>query len=287
MKLLNYLENDKIRLGIKCDQGIIDVEKSAKIHSLDVPISMEEVISRGVAGAHILDKLIGQELNFIPEDEVTFAPPVMNPEKILCVGLNYLSHSKEAKEEQPKFPVLFSKCNNVLSAHKQDVILPKVASKYDYEVELVIVIGKEAKDVSKEDALSYVFGYTIGNDLSARDLQYRTSQWFLGKSLDGFAPVGPYLVMADDIDPNNVDLSCTVNGKVCQSSNSSNMIFDCATIISYASQFMTLKPGDLIFTGTPSGVMLGYPEDQQNWLKSGDEVTVSIEHIGSLTNVLV
>lgn len=146
------------------------------------------------------------------------------------------------------------------------------------------MIGKEAKNIAPEEALAYVFGYTIGNDLSARDLQLRTSQWLIGKTLDHFAPIGPYLVTADEIDPQNLAITCTVNGEIRQSASTNAMIFDCATIVSYLSHLMTLKPGDIIFTGTPSGVILGYPEDKQIWLQAGDQVEVTIEKLGSLSN---
>ena len=135
--------------------------------------------------------------------------------------------------------------------------------------------------------MSYVFGYTVGNDLSARDLQFLTGQWLLGKTCDGFAPNGPYLVTAKDVNPDDLDISCEVNGSVRQSANTNQLIFDRATIISYVSKYMTLKPGDIIFTGTPSGVILGQPQDEQEWLKAGDEIKVSIEKIGTLVNMMV
>ena len=165
-------------------------------------------------------------------------------------------------------------------------MLPLNAKQFDYEAELVIVIGKTVENVSRENAMSHIFGYTIGNDLSARDLQFRTGQWLLGKTCDGFAPIGPYLVTADEVDSSNLEISCSVNGELRQQGNTKNMIFDCAHIVSYLSQHMTLRPGDIIFTGTPAGVILGYPEEQRNWLKSGDEVVISIEKIGSLKNKL-
>ena len=211
---------------------------------------------------------------------------VTKPEKIICVGLNYVDHAKESNMDIPTYPVLFSKFNNALAAHNQTISLPKDAQKFDYEAELVIVIGKEASKISKEEALSYVFGYTVGNDFSARDLQFRSGQWLLGKSCDDFAPIGPVLVTSDELDPQNLDIKCTVNGELRQSANTRDMIFDCATIISYVSQFMTLKPGDIIFSGTPDGVILGNPEEKQQWLKSGDEVCITIENIGDLVNVL-
>jgi len=219
-------------------------------------------------------------------DTVRFAPAVLNPEKILCIGLNYAAHAKESKLPIPDYPTLFSKFNNALNAHKEPIVLPDTAYKYDYEVELVIVIGKTAHMIDKEDALDYVFGYTIGNDFSARDLQMRTPQWLIGKTFDGFAPLGPYIVPAAEADPAHFHVQSFVNGELRQDSNTNDLIFDCATIVSYLSQYMTLKPGDVIFTGTPSGVILGYPEDQQVWLKAGDTVTVKIDGIGELTNTL-
>jgi 2-keto-4-pentenoate hydratase/2-oxohepta-3-ene-1,7-dioic acid hydratase in catechol pathway len=153
---------------------------------------------------------------------------------------------------------------------------------------LVIVIGKTAKYIEKADALSHVFGYCNVNDLSARDLQMRTQQWLLGKSCDKFSPLGPYLVTADEVgDPNNLQIKCIVNGDVRQNSNTADMIFHCDEIVTYISQHMTLVPGDIILTGTPHGVVLGYPVDKQVWLKDGDIVTIEIEKLGSITNTMV
>jgi 2-keto-4-pentenoate hydratase/2-oxohepta-3-ene-1,7-dioic acid hydratase in catechol pathway len=286
MRLVNFKDGEQIRLGIKEERGIIDVEKTAKSNSLEVPSTIEEVIAGGEQSIAQLQALIGKEGTVISEKDITYAPSVTNPEKIICVGLNYVNHAEESKMDIPTSPILFSKFNNALAAHKQTIALPKNAEKYDYEAELVIVIGKEAKDVSKEDALSYVFGYAVGNDLSARDLQFRTGQWLLGKTVDNFAPIGPGIVTADEVDPTNLNISCKVNGEIRQNANTKDMIFDCATIVSYLSQHMTLKPGDVIFSGTPDGVILGYSEDRQIWLKAGDEIEVSIENVGTLTNVL-
>jgi 2-keto-4-pentenoate hydratase/2-oxohepta-3-ene-1,7-dioic acid hydratase (catechol pathway) len=286
MKIVNFKLGEQIRLGIKIEQGIIDVEQSAAAYSLEVPTIIEDVIAGGEKSLVQLAELAKKEVEIIPEEKIVYAPCVTNPEKIVCVGLNYMSHGAECKMDIPTSPVLFSKFNNALAAHNQIIPLPKHAEKFDYEAELVIVIGKEAVNVSKEDALSYVFGYTVGNDLSARDLQFINGQWLLGKTCDYFGPIGPYLVTADEVDTTNLDIRCEVNGVVRQSANTSDMIFDCATIVSYVSQYMTLKPGDIIFSGTPSGVILGYPEDKQQWLKSGDKIIVSIEKLGSLVNML-
>lgn len=286
MKLLNYKEGNQIYLGIKSEHGIIPVNSLNGNSDFVVPTTIEQVIASGESGLRILDRLAKNALSALPEEKLVYAPCVTNPEKILCVGVNYSKHGKECNMALPSHPILFSKFNNALAAHNQIIFLPKTAEKYDYEAELVVIMGKEASNVSKDEALSYVFGYSIGNDLSARDLQFRTNQWLLGKTCDCFAPVGPYIVTADEIDPNHLDIQCEVNGKVRQTSNTSRMIFDCATIISYVSQYMTLKPGDIIFTGTPSGVIFGCPEAEQEWLKPGDRVSVSVEKLGTLVNVL-
>ena len=286
MKLVNFKNNGAIQLGIQTETGIIDVAKEAGVHALTAPLSMEAAMAGGQAALAQLAAVAKAATQALREDAVAYAPCVANPGKIVCVGLNYKSHRDECKMEEPEYPVLFSKFNNALAAHKEDITLPTTAEKFDYEAELVIVIGKETTKISKEAALSHVFGYTAGNDLSARDLQLRTGQWLLGKSCDSFAPIGPCLVTADEIDPNHLDIQCTVNGEVRQSANTGDMIFDCATIVSYVSQYMTLQPGDIIFSGTPSGVILGYPAEKQVWLQAGDEVAVTIEKIGTLKNTL-
>ncbi|MDF2876658.1 MAG: Ureidoglycolate lyase [Sporomusa sp.] len=286
MKFVNFRVGGQVRLGIKSECGIIDVKAAAQVYGLEVPATMEQVITADAAALLQLAELAKKGVEAAAEDTLIYAPCIINPEKIICVGLNYVSHRDECEIEVPAVPILFSKFNNALAAHNQAISLPKTAVKFDYEAELVIVIGKEAVNVSPENALSYVFGYTIGNDLSARDLQFRTGQWLLGKTCDHFAPIGPYLVTADELDPYNLDIRCSVNGVVRQAGNTRDMIFDCAAIVSYVSSYMTLKPGDIIFSGTPGGVILGYPEEQQQWLAAGDTVSVTIEKIGTLENTL-
>ena len=286
MKLVNVLVDSETHLGIQTDRGIIDIRQTGQKFGLELPRTIDDLILSGAVGLRNLEELSKHEPVLLPEDSIRYAPCVTSPEKILCVGLNYSSHTKEIEMKIPEYPILFSKFNNALAAHNQEIQLPDTAVKFDYEAELVVVIGKTCRDVSKAEALSYVFGYTVGNDLSARDLQMRSGQWLLGKTCDGFAPVGPYLTTADEIDPGHLDIRCEVNGELKQQANTSQMLFDCATIISYASQFMTLKPGDILFTGTPEGVVMGYPDGQQQWLKSGDLVSVTIERLGTLTNRL-
>jgi len=200
--------------------------------------------------------------------------------------LNYREHVEETHEELPKVPILFNKYNNTLAAHRSTIKLPPrdVAYKFDYETELLIVIGKTARNVSEADALDYVAGYAVGHDFTARDLQMDTGgQWMVGKTLDDFAPIGPYFVSADVVgDPNNLSLQTRVNGQVRQSSNTSRFIFNTQAMIAYTSKLFALEPGDIIFTGTPPGVILGKPKDQQIWLKAGDKIESTIEKLGTL-----
>ncbi|MCZ8513485.1 fumarylacetoacetate hydrolase family protein [Paenibacillus filicis] len=299
MKIVTFIENGTQQLGVKTEQGIVHIAKALEAVSSQqqpIPHSVHEVIEGGTAAVAALQSFVdralasgGRDAFLLDEAKVTYAPCVTHPNKIICVGLNYRKHAEETNAPIPQYPILFNKFNNTLTGHGHDVPLPvKVSSKVDYEAELVIVIGKEAKYVSKENALDYVFGYCNVNDLSARDLQMRTQQWLLGKSCDGFSPLGPYLVTADEVgNPNDLGIKCIVNGEVRQNSNTSDMIFHCDEIVSYISQHMTLVPGDIILTGTPEGVVLGYPEDKQMYLKDGDVVTIEIEKLGALTNCMV
>lgn len=223
------------------------------------------------------------------EGALRFRPCVLNPQKIVMIGLNYRKHAIETKNPIPEHPLIFSKFNNAIAAHEEEIKLPlKYASLFDYEAELIIVMGATASDVAEPEALDYVFGYCVGNDLSARDLQRRTSQMLLGKSLDGFAPIGPVLTGKSLLlDPDKLSIECAVNGEVKQSSSTSDMIFSCRELVSYISRHMTLYPGDLIFTGTPEGVAAGYPAGQQPWLVPDDVVSVTIEGLGTLNNRLI
>ncbi|RUT28961.1 FAA hydrolase family protein [Paenibacillus zeisoli] len=300
MKLLNFKTDNDIRLGVLTERGVLDVAKALDTFpagsDAPIPVSIHEVIEGGQEAVRVLEGYIEQlaagesdhSALWLLEKELEWAPSVTNPNKIICVGLNYCKHAEETHAQVPEYPILFNKFNNALAANGQDIPLPKVSDKVDYEAELAVVIGREAKYVPQEQALDYVFGYCAANDLSARDLQMRTQQWLLGKSCDKFAPIGPYLVTADEVgDPNNLDIRCKVNGEVRQNSNTSDMIFGVSEIVSYISQHMTLVPGDIILTGTPEGVVLGYPPEQQVYLKNGDLVTIEIEKLGSLSNRMV
>lgn len=215
-----------------------------------------------------------------------FLPAVPKGGKLICVGTNYKKHLLEIGLPFPQNPVLFSKFDNALAAHEEAIELPLNARQFDYEAELVLVIGRQGKGIVPEEALSYIFGITCGNDLSARDLQFQTSQWLLGKTPDGFAPVGPHIRTLEGIDPDNLGIGLRLNGEVRQQASTRDMIFGCAALISHISQAITLMPGDLIFTGTPEGVIQGHPENERVWLKAGDVVEVEIEGLTPLRNTL-
>ena len=292
MVLLTIRTANGYALGIKTDKGILDIAAAAKQFRTAAPTTTDALFAGGDQGLTALrDRALasGGKGLFVEEDRIEFGPCVTNPQKILCVGLNYARHAKETGQPLPELPVLFNKFNNALNAHDSTVRVSAIPAKnFDYEAELVIVMGRRAYNVSDTEALSYVFGYATGNDFTARDLQSRSTQWMIGKACDGFAPLGPYLVTADLVsNPGNLKIECRVNGEVRQSSNTSDLVFNCAQIVSYASKLMTLEPGDVIFTGTPEGVIAGYPKDKQVWLKPGDKITTTIEKLGELRFSLV
>ncbi|PSR22376.1 MAG: FAA hydrolase family protein [Sulfobacillus acidophilus] len=209
--------------------------------------------------------------------------PVTYPGKIICVGLNYRPHVTESAFDMPTHPVLFNKYVNAVVGPDAVVRAPLDSTEFDYEAELVLVMGRVCHQVSESQALDYVAGYCNGNDLSARDLQFRTSQWLLGKAGDGMGPMGPYLVTRDDVpDPDQLEIIGKRNGEVVQHSNTREMIFSCRYLISYISRYITLEPGDVIFTGTPEGVILGQPTETRRWLQPGEVVSVQITGLGEL-----
>ena len=221
-----------------------------------------------------------------PMSEVEWLPPIPRPGKIVCAGLNYKSHLALLNEPIPLVPVLFNKPSTSLTGSGQPIVLPHVTQQVDYAGELAVVIGKKGKYISESAALAHVGGYTCVNDVSAHDIEFRTSQWTSGKMLDTFCPMGPVLVTADEIpDPNALRLRATLNGEIVQDQSTSDMLFSVAALISYISSLTTLEPGDIILTGTPAG--LGCMRDPQIFLKPGDRITVSIEGIGVLDNPVI
>ena len=285
MKLRQVWKDGGAALAIETEAGLVDVLAEAARREIAAPGTMLEAIEGGEQALEVLSALAQGAECFT---DAPAAPAVTGGDKILCIGLNYMRHAAEFKSNIPAAPVIFAKFPNALAADGDRVALCPDYKEYDYEAELVVVIGKKCKDVPAEEALDYVFGYTCGDDLSTRDLQFtRGNQWILSKNFDGFAPMGPCVVTADSIDPSELQVCSRVNGELRQNGNTRDMIFPVGKLIEDISHHMTLMPGDVIFTGTPHGVMQGYPEDQKNWLKPGDTVEISIEGIGKLTNTLI
>ncbi len=286
MTFATLRRGDGYGLGLRTERGILDVAAAEADFKQGAPTTITAVFNGqgDVAGLkRLAAKAAAANRHFIAEDKAKFGPAVTDPEKIVCIGLNYRRHAAETGNPVPKMPILFNKYNTALNCCGGTVAVSKEkAEKFDYEAELVIVIGRTARNVSEADAPNYIFGYASGNDFTARDLQSRSSQWMIGKTLDGSGLVGPWLVTADQVDGDNLKIECRVNGEVRQSSNTSDMVFNCKQLVSYISDYMTLRPGDIIFTGTPEGVISGYPKDKQVWLKAGDKIVTSIEKLGDL-----
>jgi acylpyruvate hydrolase len=221
-----------------------------------------------------------------PLADVELLAPVPRPGKVVCVGLNYRSHLAEIGERAPEYPILFHKAATSVVGHRQAVVLPRVSRQVDYEGELAVVIGRRAKYVAEPDALAHVAGYTCANDVSAHDLEFRTSQWTSGKMLDTFCPLGPVLLTADEApDPAALRLTTTLNGRTVQDARTSDMVFSVPFLVSYVSSLATLEPGDVILTGTPAGI--GCNRNPQVFLQPGDRVSVSLDGVGTLTNPVV
>jgi 2-keto-4-pentenoate hydratase/2-oxohepta-3-ene-1,7-dioic acid hydratase in catechol pathway len=229
----------------------------------------------------LLPELKAVEDDGVPVEGVELLPPIGGPGKIICIGLNYRAHAEEGGHEVPETPTFFAKWTNALAAPGGTVKLPEWSSKVDYEAEVAFVIGDRAKDVPEESALDHVAGYTLLNDLSARDYQFKTPQWMPGKVFDGAAPCGPALVTPDEAGPHDaIEIELTLNGERMQKSSTADLIHSVPALVAYLSQLMTLEPGDVISTGTPAGV--GSGRDPKVWLKPGDEVVISSTQLGVL-----
>ncbi|MDX6741558.1 fumarylacetoacetate hydrolase family protein [Actinocorallia sp. A-T 12471] len=220
----------------------------------------------------------------VPVDDLRLLPVVSRPGKIFCVGLNYRAHVEESNRELPTYPVLFPKFASNLIAHGDAIVLPPESHKVDYEAELAVVIGRGGRRIARDDAFDHVLGYTICNDVTMRDFQYKTHQWTQGKAWDDATPLGPALVTPDEVDPGKLDITFRRNGVELQSSTTALMIFDVPELISTISTFTRLEPGDVILTGTPSGV--GFRRDPQVFLTDGDVVEVEISGLGVLRNTV-
>jgi 2-keto-4-pentenoate hydratase/2-oxohepta-3-ene-1,7-dioic acid hydratase in catechol pathway len=293
MTLTTLRDAGRDHLGIRTPRGVVDVAAAAAAMNLNgVPNTVDDVVNGyGNLGALANIAANAPAATVRAENAVEYGPLVGKPRKILCVGLNYAAHLAEAHEKPSGHPDMFAKWNNTLNRHNGTVSVSTIPAKnFDYESELVMVMGKVARNVSEADALSYVYGYACGHDFSARDLQMQSTQWTLGKTPDQFGPLGPWLVTADQIpDPQTLQVQTYINDEPTprQDMNTSQMIFSCKYIVSYLSTIITLEPGDVIFTGTPSGVILGYPPEKRVWLKPGDRVRTVISKLGELHFTLV
>src|SRR6266567_2044929 len=301
MKLAQFRtkNSDKQRLGMLIgDDAVCDVAELARalkspaewLHQVS---STLEVIKRGDSALREIESLFNVNREGLERAQAVAYPlasikvlPAVHPGKILAIGRNYADHAAEGCADLPKAPLLFNKLPNSLSAHNAPIVLPRISEQVDYEAELAVVIGQTAKRVSEDAALDYIFGYSLIDDVSARDLQFGDGQWTRGKSLDTFAPLGPFITTRDEIaDVQLLKIEGVLNGQVMQSSNTSKMIFKVAYLVSYLSQGITLEPGDVIATGTPDGV--GIHRKPPVLLKDGDVFEVKIDKLGTLRNPVV
>src|SRR4051794_25757686 len=280
MRLVTYELHRAPRAGLVLDGGVVDVWDALGGEPPEGPTLGALLRHRGVQAAEAVG---GPPVAALEEGRLD--PPVTDPEKILCIGLNYRSHAEEAGVDPPDTPTFFAKFRNALAAPGAEVSLPRYSEKVDYEAEVAFVIGRRAKDVSEADALEHVAGYTLLNDLSARDYQFKTPQWMPGKVFDGSAPCGPALVTADEAGSHDaIAISLTLNGETMQDATTAGLIFSIAALVSHLSRLMTLEPGDIISPGTPEGV--GSARDPRVWLQDGDEVVVRSPPLGELPTTI-
>jgi 2-keto-4-pentenoate hydratase/2-oxohepta-3-ene-1,7-dioic acid hydratase in catechol pathway len=283
MRLVSYQGPAGARVAALRDGGYVDLNAADR----QLPASMKELLALGSDGlVRAAAALARGEL--LDAAKVRLLPPVPDPEKVICVGLNYADHARESGVSPPEEPVLFNKFPSALTAHGQPIVLPRESQEVDYEAELVVVIGRGGRHIAQQDALDHVAGYCPGHDVSARDWQLHKpgKQWLLGKTFDTFAPYGPALVTRDEApDPSNLRIQFRLNGRTLQDSSTKELIFPIDALIAYISQVCTLKPGDLIFTGTPPGV--GFARKPPIFLQPGDIAEVEIEELGVLSNPVV
>lgn len=274
MKLVSFSESDgRVRPGVLLDEGnmVVDLTTTGYTDTL-------AAITAGVTSFKNGSAYRGYRLN-----EIRLHAPLANPPRIFCIGLNYRDHAIESGMEIPKFPVVFFKLTPSIVGPGEAIVLPAITKEPDYEAEFAFVIGKGGFRILASEALAHVYGYTIVNDVSARDIQFSTSQWSLSKSLPTFCPMGPSIVTADEIaDPHALDVQLSIDGEVLQHSNTKELIFKIPELIEYLSSITPLLPGDIVSTGTPFGVGLG--RNPKRWLKPGETVTITIEGLGQLTN---
>ncbi|MGQ9487512.1 MAG: fumarylacetoacetate hydrolase family protein [Armatimonadota bacterium] len=300
MKLISYRKDGRESIGVVVDERVVDINvglallRTSGILAHDMVHLLEQGEEALQTVRHIAQayqQLLAsypadaQEVS-LPLSEVTLLPPVTRPQKVLAIGANYKAHCAESGMPVPQKPIVFVKVTSALTAHGEAIVYPRITQELDYEGELAVIVGKRARHVPEEDAMQYIAGYTIMNDVSARDLQRTEGQWSRAKGCDTFAPCGPWLVTADEIaDPHNLTIETRVNGEVRQQASTGDMIFPIPFLIAYITSAMTLVPGDIITTGTPAGV--GVYRQPKGLLQPGDEVSICIEGIGELRNHVV
>jgi len=282
MRLINFLQDGFHRLGARLDKDVLDLTAAG------LPDSVDGLLTMGPAGITRAEELVKAGGVKVALSSLVLLPPVLYPSKAIAVGLNYVDHAAESPyKDPPKFPVLFHRYPSSWVAHGDALLLPRVSNDFDYEAELVVVIGKSGRYIAMDKALEYVAGYSIFNDGSVRDYQLRTTQWMMGKNFDRSGGFGPELVTSDELPlgAKGLRIQARLNGQVVQDSNTSHMIFDVATLIATASVAMALQPGDIIIAGTPSGV--GMARKPPLYMKVGDVCEVEVEKIGILSNRIV
>lgn len=305
MRLITFQSNGENRIGAVIDNQVIDLHyayrtllesqgqlRAKQIAEAYIPSNMVEFLQGGNESLSIAKEAVGFVLNSIKKfqypvvrsiSEIKIEAPILNPGKMICVGHNYREHILEMGRELPTNPVVFAKFSNTIIGPQDDIPFFPISEQLDYEAEFAFVIGKRARNVSQENALEYVAGYTIVNDVTYRDIQRRTLQWLQGKSVEGSAPMGPWLITRDELpDPSGLSVVLTVNGEQRQSTNTSNLVFTVPFLVEFLSNLMTLEPGDVILTGTPGGV--GVAMNPPTFLKDGDVVRIEIDKVGVLEN---
>ncbi|MDA0838741.1 MAG: fumarylacetoacetate hydrolase family protein [Planctomycetota bacterium] len=281
MKLVTYEIDGKRKVGAQVDGEVVDLTAGDE----SIPGNMRCFLGGGEATLAAAKAVIDSGEHRVADSAVTIKAPIYNPEKVICVGLNYADHAAESGMAPPPEPVLFCKFPNAIIGPNEVIQLPHESNEPDYEVEMVIVIGKAGRRIAKENAMQHVAGYTVGHDVSARDWQLKKpgGQWMMGKTFDTFAPIGPAIVTPDEIsDPHNLGIRLFLNGVAMQDSTTAQLIFKTDELIAYISQVVTLQPGDLIFTGTPPGV--GFAKKPPLFLKAGDHCVCEVDEIGRLEN---
>jgi 2-keto-4-pentenoate hydratase/2-oxohepta-3-ene-1,7-dioic acid hydratase in catechol pathway len=284
VKLLTFEEDGKRKLGLRLDDEVVDLSAADSA----LPDNMLELIAAG-PDALARVKVVGEGSHpRLAVGDLKLCPPIARPGKVICIGLNYADHAAETNHDIPAEPVVFGKFASAITGPFDPVEAPPTSNELDYEAELVAIIGKGGKHIPESDALDHVFGYSVGNDISARDYQVGkpAGQWLLGKTFDTFAPYGPHIVTADEVaDPHNLGIRCILNGQTVQDSSTSQFIFDLPRLIAYTSHVFTLEPGDILWTGTPPGVGMG--RKPPLWLKPGDTVVVEVDGVGRIENRIV